>query len=98
VRYALNNVGCSTKRPTRRETLFHPSGAGLFFLAEAPIQMIRAPAQLVSRRSILPTGNLATLLLIDRALLRRDSAQPMLKDPKKLLHTRPLPISAWVNH
>jgi len=29
-------------------------------VVEAPIQMIRAPAQLVSRRSILPTGNLAT--------------------------------------
>jgi hypothetical protein len=46
--------------PTRRETLFHPSGAGPSIVAEAPLQMIRAPAQLVSRRSILPTGNLAT--------------------------------------
>jgi hypothetical protein len=82
VRYALNNVGCSTKRPTRRETLFHPSGAGLFFLAEAPIQMIRAPStariaaiDIAHRQSRHP-------VLIDRALLRRDSAQPMLKDPK----------------
>jgi len=33
-------------------------------------------------------------VLIDRAFRRRDSAQPMLKDTKKLLQTRLLPISA----
>ena len=54
--YARNNVGCSIRWPARRETLLHPSGARPDLVADA-----LNPAQFVSRRSILPTGNLATL-------------------------------------
>jgi len=54
--YARNNVGCSIRWPARRETLLHRSGARPDLVADA-----LNPAQFVSRRSILPTGNLATL-------------------------------------
>jgi len=60
MRYDVHNVGCSTEAANTSWNALHPSGAGPSFVVEAPIQMIRAPAQLVSRRSMLPTGNLAT--------------------------------------
>jgi hypothetical protein len=64
--YADGNVGCSIRWPARRETLLHPSGARPALLADA-----LNPAQFVSRRSILPPGNLAPVVLTDRVFRRQ---------------------------
>jgi len=57
---------------------FIPPAPALFLTADAPNL-----AQFVSRRSILPTGNLATLCRSTARSLAANSAQLMLKDIKR---------------